>query len=284
MTAINPTAARWNVTRQQYHADRECLSNSALGDFLKSPALYHGRHITGIYPREKSTAFDTGTVAHQLILEPDADLSYAIIPRDALNSDGHRKGAAWKAFESENVGKVLLKSDEFEPIGRMVRSVREHPRANSLLFGDGGERELPIRWECDRHGILRRSLIDLLRPVAIVDLKTTTDASAEGFASSAWKFRYMNQVAYYKDAVHALTGEWLPFVFVVIEKDPPYRCECYELDQEFEEQGYNRINSGIERLKACRESGKWETPTHGTIVQIAAPRWSKYADDYSYTA
>ena len=111
---------------------------------------------------------------------------------------------------------------------------------------------------------------------------STGDSSAEGFAKSVWKFGYHRQQAFYQDAVHQLTGEFLPFVFIAVEKDPPYSVGVYDLSDEFAEAGYNEVESAINRLVKCRESGIWERDGYGEIVTLRAPRWSKYADDYSY--
>ena len=360
---LNPTAERWQVSRDEYHADRDCLSNSATSVFIENPALYHGRFITGEYPHESTKATEFGDVFHEIVLEPQRvvdwsnygngtvarfarcerpnrspdfssesgsrywntehgliresdhwgpvrqcwwshesnepgdgisscgfcewhDFFYSdrfrIIPPDALNGDGHRKGAEWKAFAAMNTGKYLFKESEFFPIAEMLASIRRHPRANALLFGGNAENELKLRWHCERHGIMRRCMIDRLNPHVIADLKTTGDSSAEGFAKSVWKFGYHRQQAFYQDAVHQLTGEFLPFVFIAVEKDPPYSVGVYDLSDEFAEAGYNEVESAINRLVKCRESGIWERDGYGEIVTLRAPRWSKYADDYSY--
>src|SRR3990167_2615646 len=67
---LNPTAERWQVSRDEYHADRDCLSNSATSVFIDNPALYHGRFITGEYPHESTKATEFGEVFHEIVLEP----------------------------------------------------------------------------------------------------------------------------------------------------------------------------------------------------------------------
>ena len=70
----------------------------------------------------------------------------------------------------------------------------------------------------------------------IVDLKTTMDASPDAFARTAANFNYPLQAAYYVDGLQA-AGIASPdavtsFVFLVVEKTPPYGVAVYTLPED----------------------------------------------------
>src|SRR5262245_9918570 len=117
------TAEIWTCDPASYHSDQaNSISHSDLEVFRESPRLYQGRFITGECPREATAALELGTLIHAVVLEPE-NAAYAIIPPEALNADGHRKGAAWKQFAAANEGKLLLKPDEFQPVDAMLAEI-----------------------------------------------------------------------------------------------------------------------------------------------------------------
>lgn len=275
-----PACEVWNVSAEEYHADSaNSVSRSELKDFGYSPALYFGRHVLGEYPREESPALDFGSALHGLALEGDSGV--VVIPEHVLSKNGARSGQAWKDFEAEHDGKILMKSHEFAPVEKMLAAIQRHALAANLIFGRPGQNEIGLRWYCKDTGIRRRARLDrLLDDGAIVDLKSTNDCRPAEFVKSIVKFGYHAQAAYYCDAIEAMTGERIPFVFVAVEKTAPYGCECFELDEEFLEMGRAENLRLLERLAECRKSGVWETSTHGQIVTVSPPNWLRFKDQY----
>ena len=126
-------AKHFKSTLEEYHARRE-WSHSQIEDLYTSPPLFHGRHITGEYPRKASSDFDAGTVAHMLLTSPaEQSELVAIIPRKVLASNGARSGNAWKEWRAEQGGKICMKPAEFEPVRQMIRNVHADPIAADLL-------------------------------------------------------------------------------------------------------------------------------------------------------
>ena len=63
-----------------------------------------------------------------------------------------------------------------------------------------------------------------------MDLKTTTDASPAGFARAVERYRYHVQAAYALDGWPQAGGGLADqFIFVVVEKAPPYAMGLYDL-------------------------------------------------------
>jgi len=93
MSAKNKTAQLWECTAAEYHADKEWLSRSSFLEFVEDPALFAGRHLTGIIPpRESTGAMSLGTAFHDMV----SDGSFKVNAR----TFGVKTIAVWKAIKS----------------------------------------------------------------------------------------------------------------------------------------------------------------------------------------
>lgn len=273
MSTETGKACHWKCTSEEYHADSaNSVSHSELECFAQSPRLYEGRYLTGEFPREESAALDLGTVLHAEILEDKR--KHEIIPESVLSASGARQGNAWKDFANANVGKILLKASEYEPVLRMRESIERHEAANRILFKTPGEIEFSVRFDCPFTGIPRRARIDKLLGNVIVDLKSCRDASPRAFSRDAHNMGYHRQAAYYQDATEALLGERFAFIFIAIEKTPPFSCEVYELKEDFVALGRLDNERHLRRFAQCRESGIWLRERHGEIHELSAPAYA----------
>ena len=263
-----------------YHGDYSAVSNTTLGWFINSPELYHGI-VSGRFPAPTFEAAALGSAVHSVLLEGKAIADVAVlIPRDVLSANGSRAGSAWKAFEAENAGKLLLKAGEFTEIETIVNAVRSDAMAARMLAMPGPT-EQAIRWTCKVSGLKRRAKLDKRADKFVADIKTTSDISPKGFAKSAWTFGYARQAAFYQDAAEALTGERPDVVFIAVEKAAPYRCQCYELDGDFLTMGRDVMEYSLEDLAARIEMDNWTSPSAGKVLTVSAPAWAKYESDWS---
>lgn len=142
----------------------------------------------------------------------------------------------------------------------------------------------------------------------IGDLKTTEDASPEGFAKSIANWRYDVQHAYYIDGTRLaleqgkctpphkgkaeLSVYWTDpvtgvlcrcrpdfwrgypkhFAFIAVEKKPPYAVGVYVLDSEGVEIGRAQYQHDLRVYAECVRTGVW--PGYGDKIQtISLPGW-----------
>ena len=179
--------------------------------------------------------------------------------------------ARWAA---ENEGYTVLSVDTYEQLLGMRDAILAHPAASALLRGDGIN-EASIYWTDHATGELCRCRPDRLRANGIiVDLKSTEDASPEGFAKSLINYRYHAQAPWYlAGALEAHAAGHLPdgyaqphaFVFIAVEKKAPYAVACYALDNESLEIGSRLIRADLDMLHQCKRSGIW--PGYGDGIQ-----------------
>lgn len=276
-----------DIANHDYHKGPG-ISKSGLDLIHKSPLHYHSA-ITAANDNQPTAAQALGTAFHALVLEPQvfAD-TYAPEPvgaprrptriqREAKKPSPETLEAIdwWDRFEESNAGRTLLDADTWDRLQRMRDSVMGNAAAAALLSARPYRVEQSVYWIDAVTGELCRCRPDAWRDDAIApDLKTTTDASAEGFARHALNFRYHVQAAFYADGIEAATGAPLrAFPFIAAEKDAPYAVAVYVLDPEAIELGRVEYQRDLLRYAECRRSGVW--PGYGeTIQRLSLPRWA----------
>lgn len=177
-------------------------------------------------------------------------------------------------WEKVNEHRTILNPEQWKTIHAMRDALMAHPAANALLTGVPGEAEKSVYWIDATTGVLCRCRPDWWRDDnLIVDLKTTEDASPEGFARSIAKFRYDVQDAFYTDGVQQATGKRpKAFVFIAVEKKPPYGVGVYVLDAETKDLGRAQYQHDLRVYAECVRTGEW--PGYGDKIQtINLPAW-----------
>lgn len=175
----------------------------------------------------------------------------------------------------EYLGDKTVISKELETQAReMSASVLAHPLASKLLAS--GNPEVSIYWKDKKHNLDCKARLDFINHNGIiVDLKTTSDASPEGFAKSIANFGYYRQEPFYRTAF-AKAFEYEPkgFLFVAVEKKPPYAVAVYDLDQDAISKGCNEIETLMNIYAECSEKDHW--PAYSDKIEpISLPSWHK---------
>lgn len=184
-------------------------------------------------------------------------------------------------WQRNNSERKVLSPEAFEQIFAMRDAVMNHPSAFAILH----------------------HVKDI-----IGDLKTTEDASPEGFAKSIANWRYDVQHAYYIDGTRLaleqgkcnppqegkaeLSVYWTDpvtgvlcrcrpdfwrgypkhFAFIAVEKKPPYAVGVYVLDSEGVEIGRAQYQHDLRVYAECVRTGEW--PGYGDKIQtISLPAW-----------
>lgn len=257
-------------TNEDYHAGPG-VSKSQLDTLQKSPAHYYTAYLDpDQQPRKSTAAFDLGAVVHTLILEPN-NQDYVVAP--IIDRRTKAGKAAWAEFLAANEEKTHITQEQFDAARYMRDSVMSHPLASELLTD--GIPEKSFYWHDPATGLLCRVRPDYLRSDVIVDLKTTEDGSANGFAKSVANYRYFVQDSMYCEGVRETTqGQIAPeqMIFLSVEKKPPYLVNHIVLDADARAFGRKAVHDSLTTLKACQENNHW--PGYGEdIKEIALPSW-----------
>ena len=119
--------------------------------------------------------------------------------------------------------------------------------------------EVTLTWQDAESGLYCKSRADYYVPELkmVVDVKTAADASMDSFEKDCTSYRYPCQNALYRDAFASVGEQVEYFVFLVIEKEPPFAIGVYDLDAEGVGRGYTAVRQDIERLSDCIELASW---------------------------
>lgn len=250
------------IARAAYDAI-DALNWSRLKLLEKSPTHYR----TGF--GDETATFRLGTAAHMALLEPERFATeYVVYPGKV------RRGKEWEKFETEALrsGKAVLSRKEHATAVATRDAVRGHERAVSYLRD--GEPERTLVWDVVA-GELRfkcKGRADYIGPRAIVDFKSTNDASPEGFGWSVRDYGYLGQAAWYSDGLWLATGARLPFVFIAVEKKPPFMVGVYRVTDEQLEEGRELYLSLLGKLDYCTKNNWWSGYTESAESDLVIPR------------
>jgi exodeoxyribonuclease VIII len=215
------------------------------------------------------------------VLQPEEFLNhYSVSPScDKRTSAGKIE---WAEYLMEAVGKTSLTPEMFATISAMTEATTGNAIASQLLRE--GDAEVSVYWHDEETGLLCRCRPDYWRKDnLIVDLKTTDDASPEGFARSVAKYRYHVQAAYYMQGIEHATGTRPEgFVFIAIEKKPPYVIGVYVLDEASLLIGDLEFRADLNQYAQCVTMNEWPSYGENRVQTLGLPAWylkeAAYAD------
>ncbi|MGP9633753.1 PD-(D/E)XK nuclease-like domain-containing protein [Halomonas sp. AOP43-A1-21] len=183
-------------------------------------------------------------------------------------------------WNANNGHRTILSDAEYSLVIAMRDSVMAHPAAAKIMRMQGVA-EQSIYWRDEETGELCRVRPDWWVPAKrlMADVKTTDDASREGFMKSISKWRYHVQHPFYLDGANAAIRQAnLPypeqryFVFIAVEKKPPYCVGVYTLTDESIEEGRMEYRQNLYDYAACRANNDWPAYSDG-IETISLSDW-----------
>lgn len=263
------------MTNEQYHSDTSCISKSGLDKIESSPLDYWWHYLRPEREVSKPTvAMIFGTALHTAVLEPNVfDSDYIVTPKiDRRTNIGKAEFANLTAM-CQAGNKTLIEAEDFDNVRGMRDAIFKHPTAK-LLF-QNGIAEQTFMFQEPNTGAnckIRPDWTDNNSGL-IVDLKTTEDATPNGFAKSAFNFKYYKQAPFYLDGLENCGKEAAGFVFVNIEKTEPFKIGIHYLDARSMQFGRDEYLRNCETYVKCLESGIWKGYDE-KISEVSLPEWA----------
>ena len=239
------------MTEKEYR-QHPAISRSELWRMHESPEKFKFYREN---PPEPTPALLFGQVVHKLMLQPETfDDDFAVAPNiDRRTKDGKE---AYSAFLTASEGKSIVTPDMYETAQSMAQRALQGPFVEKLL---SGEKETPFFWTDEDTGIDCKCRVDCLTEIGenliIVDYKSCTDASNDGFMRDAIRFGYHFQAAMYSEGVERNTGRKPLFVFIAQEKTEPYSINIFQAEEAFVQYGEDVFRELMGIYHECRTTG-----------------------------
>ena len=245
------------ISNSEYHSGPELSSSIARKIINLSP-----KHVRWMLdnPRPKTPAFAMGGCLHGLVLEPSKVESEFGEKPDQIDGNGPRTNAYKEAFaemEAQYPEKQWLSASDYDTCCEMAESCLDHPVVSAYL----AEVDAIIEGSgyFTMEGADCRIRPDYFLPDAdvVIDLKSTMDGSKKGFASSVRTYGYAQQACFYMEGLRMLGYSPKQFIFVAVEKKPPYVVSVYSLRGSDIDRHREDMRRACQLWTQCKSSGIW---------------------------
>lgn len=253
-----------NITVDEYEKARSKLMGShMLETFAKSPRMCQNKMLSLLGKEPVKQAYEFGKAFHCFVLEGLTEFHnrYEIANGPINEKTGKPYGSDTKAYAEwlsslDQTGKQVVSDEDFSVIQEMAGSLEEMAGVELL---SNGLPEVAIRGTL--HGVESQSRLDWWIPEQsiLVDLKTTEDL--EWFENDFRKYKYGNQLAFYRGMAAGLGGLHQITVWVIaVEKRAPYRCQCYQVREEVLGPADEVVKFRLEAYKHLVTNLGWDRP------------------------
>jgi hypothetical protein len=251
-----------DLTNKEYHAHPAISSSDVKAVHTKSLAHWKGK------VRKETSAFALGSAVHALVLEPEKNL--------VLRGPEDRRGNKWKEAQlaADLDGQILLPEAEFDLAARIADAAKAHPVVEQYL-GDptfvaeasffGIDPVTGTEIKCRPDGYLPDYGI-------VFDLKTTTDASPDGFPRELRKYAYDVQAAFYLRALRAAGYKADTFMFIAVEKEAPFAVGVHALTDRYLDHADMIVTQTLQKISNAIAVSDFQTGWD-LINHIDLPRW-----------
>jgi hypothetical protein len=267
MAAISYAQADPSYRRDPGHAQ------SHVKYILKSPAHYLAAKQRRFTP---TLAMQIGTALHCIVLEgPEQFERDFILKPDDINLTT-KAGKDWKADAAKKT--ILSKTDQYaswDAVHGMAESLRRLPWFDPTQPDYRKYNELSVYWnsdELDCKARLDRVVLEEDR-VLVLDLKTTDSVDSKDFLKKViGGLNYLFQAAWYSEAAQAAFKLPATFVFVGVERNPPYATKTFEMSADMISEGLEQTAYARRTLAKCLKTKSWDAPPIEHEV-LSLPPW-----------
>lgn len=266
-----------NIPESVYHRQWDAVSNSRLTILYNRTALHLREAIDNPPPDTPATIM--GRAIHSAILTPGEFTQYVRGPEHDRRSNKNKE--AWLKLEAQHGKEYVLKPAVYDHVMAVRRVVQARPFIMALLTGGGHKSELSIVWRDEATGLLCKARLDHISPDietpegkgAIVDLKSTEDASEDAFIASIYNYGYHRQAATYLDGAFANGIEVAHYVWIAVEKKPPYGTAIYMANAGMLAAGKASVELLMKRYARCVQRDEWPGYPE-EVVEVGLPPWA----------
>ena len=267
-----PNAVSYMQTDPAYRRD-PAHAQSHVKHILRSPAHYQAAKLRKFAP---TISMQIGSALHCLVLEGQEqfDKNYVLKP-DGLSMTT-KAGKEWK--ETNDKKTILSKTDthaSWDAVHGMTESLRTLSWFNPDQPDYRKFNEVSLYW--DQDGLDCKCRLDRLvlneDSAVVLDLKTTDSVDSQDFLKKViGSMNYMFQAAWYVEGVQAVYKVPASFVFIGVERTPPYSMGVFDVSADMLREGLRQTTFARKCLARCLSSNEWDAP-NTSIGKLELPPW-----------
>lgn len=264
-------------TNAEYHGYREAISKSRLANMSVCPAYFKWCEDN---PQEPSEDMVLGSAFHKIVLEPETfDKEFMIMPHFDRRTKEGRLGYENLMNKVQGECITLITKEQYDTICGMRDSIMSNPYARKLI---NGNIEQSMYFTDDLTKVECKCRPDVWRKVAdrvvITDLKSAKSVMPNDFMRDCVKYHYDLQTAMYREGASKVLGvpkDNIDFVFIAVEKKPPYLLNIMQADTYVIQKGEADFREYIGTYKECLEDGIYYglNGKNGIINNLSLPSY-----------
>lgn len=261
----------------------DAVNQSLIKQILRSPAhaelyLKHGIKTT--------PAMEFGTAVHATVLNPDNFDNEVAVKPENINRRTKAGKEEYAQWSEENANKAHIDTEQAAACISIAHKISLNETATSLLLG--AKCEQSYLWRDKDTSTTCKARVDIVNEdkKVIADLKTTVDASPEGFARTVVKFGYHIQAAFYlrgvsgySKAVKAYDKGW-EFSIIAVESGRPHGVACYKLDKRAIEEGDYLIDKALKKWLEATVLNQYNSYPD-VMTELSLPKWALTSEEDS---
>lgn len=231
------------MTNEEYHAGPG-ISSSKLKLLDESERHLEMAHLF----HQETDSMDFGTLVHALVLEPEKESDYAVMPKfDGRTTVGKSEKLDWL---EDNDGKTIIDQTDFDRARRM---------ADNVLAIAGGLITLGVKEQSyfvEDDGLLLKCRTDnyIESHGIVVDLKTIASRKVGGLTEyemmhQVKHLRYDRSAAFYMKVLNLLDKPAEQFVFVFVDSTAPHMVKIRELEQSIINKATQEIDAMLDKYR-----------------------------------
>ena len=256
------------MTNEEYHA-HPAMGSSDVRKLMRSPLHLRGHEEPAVRPPH----FVFGSAVHAGYLEPE-EFVKAYQPKPAeIDGKGPRTTyyKDWMKAQPQDVNWMTM--EDYDKALNCIDAALNHPVTSEVFKG---EPKIEGSLFFTLHGVECKARPDLVSfhedGVDVLDLKTTTDASPAGFRSTLGKLQYHIQEWFYRQALEKAGLKVNRFLFLCVEKAPPYATAAYVVDDDDVRGAGEEVEKALLTYKDCVHQDRW--PGYAEeVMEVSLPPW-----------
>ena len=246
----------------EYHSHPSISSSDV--KLVASKSLAHWK--AKVY--KDSSAFALGSAAHAMVLEPEKKL--------VIRGPEDRRGNKWKAdkLAADLEGKILLTEADYDLAEKIADATRSHPAVARYLADPSFVAEASFFATDPITGANIKCRPDGYLPDAgiVFDIKTTRDASPDGFPREIRSYNYDLQASFYLRCLNQAGFKAHTFIFVAVEKEAPHAVCLHQLDEDYLAVADTRAVATLSQIVRAEQFDDFTTGWP-LINDVPLPRW-----------